>query len=68
MPGRWGYLDIERRAGEPIPGRPPVTGPRWRPLEWHNTAKRPKDMAAYRRQFQIALAERSRTSSAACNK
>jgi len=43
----------ERGAGAVLPERPPVVGPRWRPHEPHNQQRRPKDLAAYLRQFAV---------------
>jgi hypothetical protein len=59
--GRYWITDSgSMRAGLPLPGRPPTEGPRWRPLEWSNTAKRPADLAAYLRQFTAMSEGRDR--------
>jgi hypothetical protein len=42
----------ERGAGAILADRPPVAGPRWRPHEESNRHRRPKDFAAYLRQFE----------------
>jgi hypothetical protein len=51
MPSYWAY-SCNERASLPLPGRPSVAGPRWRPLEWSNGQRQPEDLDAYLRQFE----------------
>lgn len=54
MSGLWGRLEREAPPGKPIPGRPLVEDPRWRPWEPSNPFCRPRDLQAYLSRFRVS--------------